>query len=418
MLKRFSLTLMLLVALVGVAGVRAQDGEPQTMAAYLPADAEFAAFARIDGDYLDTLSDVVNTVVAKFPAELTAQIPTVNLQQMLEMQVGQLEDTGIGDYVAVSISNMAVTMDREVSNDDEVRAYIVVQVADRAALEDFLSERGNLEGEADGDWTRYPIDRTTNLFVGNQVAYITNAEQMQLDGLPLSDDGPFSETIAQLPETNYNILVYADLGPLFAASMEMMPAESMEVFETMGMDLSEFGPIAFGATILDGRSLVIDSYVSPFPMMAAMGISGQIDPAFAANIPAEFSFVIHGTNLQAAFDAALDSFEQTMEMTDPQQALSREQIDGFFQGFFGISLEEDVIAWMTGDYALVADFDMMALISDFEAGTLDEFTLDPRFAFVVEGDGSDRPQRWRRRSARPSSVSLSSRWARTCRMCA
>ncbi|NJR12663.1 hypothetical protein HC776_01945 [bacterium] len=312
MLKRLSLGFMLLLALVGVAGVQAQwTAEPQSMGQYLPADTDLFFAIRTDGAFLDELSGVINGVVAKLPESVQAQAQMLDLKTLIESQVGPLSETGLGDYVAVGIANSVVIYDEDRTNDDEAVFYVAAALNDRAKFESFIDGMSpNTDKTTEDGMTVYTSDNDdmVRALVLDDVLYITNQTAVPT-GETLADNSVFSETLSSLPEDSYNFLMYADFGPLFEMAMAQMPAESLDVFETMGLDMSEIGPIAIGGTILDEKSLVIDAYSPGFDMMM-MPMVGAVDPAFAGNIPSGFSFVIHGTDLKTTLNATLDLLYQ------------------------------------------------------------------------------------------------------------
>lgn len=395
MLKRMSLVFTLLMALVGIIGVQAQAAaEPQSMAQYVPADSEMFFAFRTDGAFLDELSGIVNGVVDKLPPAIAAQAQGLDLKTLLEAQVGPLAETGVGDYVAVSVSNLGVVYDQDRSNDDEVVFYAVLDLTDRAKFEAFFEKAvPNAEKADENGATVYSNAAGArdqgNLTVQDDVAYLTNQAEMP-SGDMLSTDSQFSDTLANLPESNYNLIAYIDYGSLFSAMMEQMPAQQMDIFNSMGMNLSDYGSMAFGATLLDEKSLVLDAYAPAFEGLTME--YGTLDPAFAANIPAEMSFVTHSSNLGGILDVYLDLFVTMMEASPEQnQRLNRAQINGLVQAALGVDIDSGILPWLGSDFALMADFDMSQLLDMVEAGNMDEITIDPHFAFVAAADGSEKP---------------------------
>ena len=395
MLKRMSLVFTLLMALVGIIGVQAQAvAEPQSMAQYVPADSEVFFAIRTDGAFLDELSGIINGVVTKLPPIISAQAQNLDLKTLLEAQVGSLAETGVGDYVAVSMSNTVVLYDQDNTNDDDIVFYVVVDLNDRAKFEALFEKSvPNAQKTAENGATVYSGPEGSSdqgrLIVQDNLAYLTNTTAVP-SGNMLSSDGLFANTIASLPEPSYNFLVYADFGPLFEALMTQMPAQSTEMFDMMGVDFTQMGPVAMGGTILDGKALVIDSYSPSFTAM--MPMTGMVDPEFATNIPAGFSFMVHGTDIKTSANAGLDFIYKANEAQGGSNPIpSREELNSQLKTFLGIDIDNDILGWMTGDYALVADLDMMAALDAMDSGNLTDITLAPRFAFIVEGDASEKP---------------------------
>jgi len=394
MLKRISLVFMLVIALVGIVGVQAQrTAEPQSMAQYLPADADFYFAVRTDGAFLDEISGLVNGIIEKLPPVVQQQTAGLNLKTLLEMQIGPLSETGLGDYVAASASNTTVLYDQDSRNDTEVVVYIVAALNDRAKFEAFIEKVApNAKKSDENGTTMYAASAgMVNVLVTDDLAYLTNTAAMP-SGDMLNGVSKFNDTLGKLPEASYNFLAYADFGPLFASMMTMMPPQSSAMFDSMGLDLANLGPIVIGGTVLDEKSLVIDIY-SPSFGAAMMPSTAPIDPAFTNNIPSGFSFVVQGTDLKTSLNASLDLVYKMQEQQGSSNSSmpTRDQINSQLKAFLGIDLDNDIIGWLGGDYALIADFDMATLLTALESGKTTDMKLDPHFAFVVQGDGSDKP---------------------------
>ncbi|NJR12662.1 hypothetical protein HC776_01940 [bacterium] len=70
---------------------------------------------------------------------------------------------------------------------------------------------------------------------------------------------------------------------------------------------------------------------------------------------------------------------------------SREELNEQLKTFLGLDLDNDILGWMGGDYALVADLDMMAVLDMVESGAMRDLTLDPRLPSSSKANDSDKP---------------------------
>src|SRR5690606_5663100 len=125
-----------------------------------------------------------------------------------------------------------------------------------------------------------------------------------------------------------------------------------------------------GATILDDRSLTLD-YVQPITDLAAYEAFGinintnytPVDYDFARFIPAGTPFVLQGTDLQAVFNNAIANLAAAAAMQEsfvpdgvesPVDEIddAMNQIQFAISGLTGLRLQEEILSWMTGNYAL------------------------------------------------------------------
>jgi hypothetical protein len=135
---------------------------------------------------------------------------------------------------------------------------------------------------------------------------------------------------------------------------------------------------------------VIDSYNS---LLSTMPDLSPIDPSFAALIPAGSSYVVQSTNLTMAINTVLDMAYQQDALRSNPMLPSRENLNAQSKAFFGLDMDSDIIDWMGGSYALVGDVDVLPLIEAQARGETVSLNQNLRFAFIVQGDGSDKPAR-------------------------
>lgn len=389
-----------------------------TLAQYYPEDAFVFAATRADDAYIDTLDGLLEQVIASLPDNARRGIPSgFGLRNALDDLAGDVNSDGtfedtvgawLGDTVSIGVSNGEVITDDDFSNDDEVTYLIAAEITDRAAAEAVLAEvfpSGEITIE--DDYLTGQFDTNGYLYISNDVLLLSSTPDvlpanLEGDTTSLATSEAFTQAFASLPATDYNIGMYLDLPFLVQSSfsqMNMMGGmdSSMEMLTDV---YDAIGPFAVGLTILDETSLTIDTAISFDPALyeTTLGIDAAdvfdfapVDFAFAQHLPAGLPLVIQGTDLNRSFTNALASFEAQMGMLedmqqdmggmDIQQALA--SIQFVVQGATGLDLEDEILAWMTGDWAIGLGFNAAA-IGDSEV------TSNPiSFGIVIENtDGA------------------------------
>jgi hypothetical protein len=87
-----------------------------------------------------------------------------------------------------------------------------------------------------------------------------------------------------------------------------------------------------------------------------------IDPAFAAHIPAGATLSLQSVDLNRSFGGMFNLFDTMIgnmremglgdsdELDEAAEGIA--QLESSFTTFTGLDLREDVLAWMTGNYAV------------------------------------------------------------------
>ena len=392
MLKRISLVLMLLTVLVGIVGVKAQtEATPQSMAKYLPADADLFFAVRTDEAFLDEITDLINTVVDKVPDAYTSQLKGFDLRALLQSQVGSMEAIGVGDYAAVSASNIAVLYDQNYTNDGDVVFYGVLALTDATKFEAFFESKAqNMTRTNENGVTIYKSTGAT-VFVTSDAAYLTTQDALPTGDM-LDSSARFSDTVSNLPEPGYNFVIYAETRTLLQGAMYSngIPAQNMMMLSQLGIDVANLGPLALGGTVLDGKSLILDAYT--LSSGAVTSSPAPIDPSFTELIPAGTSYVIQGTDLKALLNGVIDMIYSVSNMQGSTLP-SRKDLNTQLMAFLGIDLDNDIIGWMGGNYVLMFESDSKPMVESYVNGQSANLNPNPRFVLIVEGDGSDKPAR-------------------------
>lgn len=391
MLKRVSLVFMLLMALVGITGVQAQTAAPQTMAQYLPADADLFFAMRTDEAYMDELTGLIRTVGEKLPGSYANTLNGFNIRLLLSTQIGSLETIGVGDYVAASVSDVGLLYDRDYTNDNQVAFYGVLALTDAAKFEVFVERISPTLMKTDENGvTVYSNANGTpgKVFITPDAAYFTNRETLP-SGDRLDSSSQFNDTVSRLPEPSYNVVIYADLESIFQGSLSQMTAQDRIVLTSLGFDLENLGPIAIGGTVVDGKSLVIDAYNGA--LNEVMSSVSPIDSGFTAVIPSGTSYVMQATDFKTTFNTTLDLIYLQDTLRPTPTLPSREYLNAQSKAFFGLDMDSDILDWMEGNYILIGDLNVLPLLEAQARGETVSLSQDLRFAFIVQGDGSDKP---------------------------
>jgi len=420
--KRFTLSLTLLAMVVlclPLASAQVDTDDLTTLANEFPTE-EAVLFASIRTD--DAFIQQLDGLFAPFYPYADDLPPDFTLQMGLDLALEEAEIDGtfdevirpwLGDTVGLAafVNPAAFEGDTtflsvETVFDDLLPA-IAVQITDKDEAIAFLEMLMEAEGEtADiterGDYTVYVVDDVAIAF-SDDTALLYPADEFETDLLSgdfatIADDAIFDTTLASMPQDAYNALIYANT-PVILSVFERVAAEpeafgAEEAQETIAFfEQFGFGGVAGGAVILEGDTFTIDTVIVDAADYLSAADLGTIDPAFAGLIPATTPFVIHGTNLAASYQAALDVVEQLGDDTDVEelnQGLA--EVDQVLQAQVGLNLE-DIVGWMSNDYALTLSLSDTALNSSSifgliganpaELGVLIDASADPAAAVAV-----------------------------------
>ncbi len=366
-MNRRLLTLVLLLALlVPSMGALQAIEEPVEgvagLARYYPQSSVFFGAMRIDEEYFDTLDELVRTVSGTF-AEL--DIPVFSLRQLFALGSGTDADdllSWLGDAASIGVTGMDAS-----GTIDADGLQIVVELDDRqAAFRYLLNEYEDIAEIIENEnSTVIAVPQADILFELYDEVMVIAVEQQTLPGSSnsLLNSNRFRETLADLPEETYNIVVYFDV-PTLAATLPP---------EDGGDLLTQAGTLAIGATILDDTALTID-VAQRLPNLPQGYLTAEpVDQAFLRFIPADATAVIHSTNLSAAIEGLFD----LADLDSPQD--SRAEVQEVL-ALLGIDLQQDILDWTVGDYALFLRADTLPIISDL---TVNQLVLEERFDFGV-----------------------------------
>jgi len=377
--------LLLALVLAPVQAVGVSEG-PSSMAKYFTANTQIFLSIRTDDGYIETLDGILSKVTRTL-GESGIPVPPISLaEQLAAADFGNGISYAdirawLGDYAAVGLGGLETLVNNpDAVNEGEAPLSIVVQIKDKATAAAFfegLIPPNALEKTEKGDYIIF-TDPSGNtpifLAFGSEVLVITNRRD-QLPGVTrmatLDSNTQLQDAFNRLPAPSYNFIGYLDGAALWDLVIQQVPQEQLGLFEAQGLGVGALGPIAFGATILEGRTLAID--VAQQSSMTANMVSSPLSADFLGLLPASADAVAVASNLSASVESALQSLSsmaQQMDQPDPSA-----QIEGAVQ-IFGIDLREDVLSWTTGGYALVFGLDFEPILA---------FAADPTQIEAIAG---------------------------------
>ncbi len=376
----------ILVVLVGLllsvlpAAVSATPvAELTDLAQYFPADTPVFAAFRTDDAYVETLDALAARISSAIPG---MGVPG-RLSAMLDLVAQQIDQEGdfqsvfrpwLGDSVAFGLLSL-----EPAARGRNPEFIVVMSVTNRAEAESFV-DAFMRETDADfsvtteGPYTLYEVEnRNVAVAVTDDALFLTETvgalSSLNTREARLNTNTAFTDTIGALPMGDYDAVLYLDSPTLARAMFEMGAQRNRaagEMMEQMEGFLSAAAPQAVGFSLVNGSDLVIDSAQLPGDTGALeeMGfvLPTSLTPVsfdFAAHVPADAPLVILGANLSETYDLMIQNLRTAMAM---QAEMGNEEAEDFEQGLrfieigvrglTGLDLEEDILGWMTGNYAL------------------------------------------------------------------
>lgn len=392
------LVALLFTLVIGSLSTSAQ-GNVAAGADMMPADTVLYASIRTDAGYIETLDGVLNNLYAQvsaaLPPDMTGMLPPIEnpistaLDDSFRGEFATTVRPWLGEQIAIGIGGDLTADMPDIS--------IVVDITDRAAARafaesDIIASDSITVEELDG----YDIltDEMVSAFIAinDDVMVLTTAERMLPPNITdtLAANGDFSKALDALPAESYNIFGYVDGTSLLELANAAVDTDQFVDPATVALlaDLQgNLGVIALGATILDGDTLTID-YAQQATGDLLAGASTPVDPAFMSVLPAGTDLLIHASNLNGTFTTALQGLQGLAELgaTDgtPVQNVDEllNQIDGLLLMTVGIDFSNDVIGWMTSDFALYADYQPLPIAALTDPNTT-ELNIASEIGFVV-----------------------------------
>lgn len=332
----------------------------ESLAALMPADSAVFFALRTDDDYIELLDSILQKALDRLP-----QTPRFSLNQLLDRIVaplgGNFQTTirsWLGDNAAFAFGSLDKLLDTNPRNDLETEVLFAVQITDRARFEALFERLALPSGYAKNstpDFTDYTdvvlpvLLRVTEnwLLLGTRAG----VQSVQNRAAKLNTNSEFQKIIGALPADGYNILAYFNLSSVFTQSaIELLPPTQRNLIA------QGFVRFAIGATILDGRSLVLDFVAPDSSSVLGIDLNKPTDPAFARFMPANTVFSFQIRDLKSFYEAILAALRASLEaqggtaLRDLERGL--EQLESTLRILLRLDLNEDILSWMTGNVAL------------------------------------------------------------------
>ncbi|MEO1668309.1 MAG: DUF3352 domain-containing protein [Chloroflexota bacterium] len=299
---------------------------------------------------------------------------------------------------------------------DDVPVMLAVAITDRAAALEAIDILA-AESVADGITVRIETESYTYFKdpgspIGALVtpdAFVVGTENDLLNiidspGPSLLDNQDFVTVLDLMPADDYSLISYLNYNALFSNFAQLAALDpnfdpslndTLEVTEDI---LAAIQGIGIGATLLDERTLTMDFVQDvDLPALEALGFSyalpSRINTDFAEHIPENMAFVYMASNLGGLYDATIENLITQSSMLPPEAGgMTSEEInEGIEQGeflvgaFSGLNIRNDVLSWMTSDFALVAGFTAdAATITSLES--IDDLPIDYGLIFDATAD--------------------------------
>jgi hypothetical protein len=276
-MRKWLFGIALMVLAVSGFSVSANPTDTLTgLAQYYPANTQQFFAIRTDGDYLQTLKDLLARYEKFAPqANLSGAFDQLS-QSLTGADFAEGIGAWLGDGIAVGTSQSIEALRMQRQTFTNIQSVVVtILIKDRAQAEAFVEkslEAGldDYEKSEDGDFT---VWQPTQEFVPTQIALGDDvlliglfANELPLQALsePLSDDEAFINTVAQLPAESYNALIYQDtLSQLELSraqilfSLEAITGETYELSDMPSWLTDALKPQVIGLTI-EGDTLILD----------------------------------------------------------------------------------------------------------------------------------------------------------------
>ena len=355
---------------------------------YFPEDTIFYGAIQIDSEQIalwdellvgvNTQTSMLDTITPNEQVNFTSY-STLVLQQLVSPDMSFDED--IRPWLGNRLAAGGFFTGLDIPDSD---AIVVLEITDKQMALDFITkvfDSPNLavkyeQGQTKDFTILHPTLETTPsqftvlinndalIFAQNQTAidFIVNRNTPSLNDSPV-----FWETIQQLPAETYQAFGYMNMSAILngveRASLNTPHNQPDEVTnELLTIDAQQI----LGFSILNAQTFVVD-YATNIRDMSALSDLGYnlqgtsaIDKNFLAHIPEDAALVIQGTDIATIYQLLTDMGQATsVTLGGMLSANNLNQMELVFGGLTGIDLQNDLLSWLTGEYALFLSYDAL-----------------------------------------------------------
>jgi hypothetical protein len=337
---------------------RLAQADVERMASLMPSDSALFFALRTDDNYIELLDSLIQKVYDTLPR---FTLPNFSLKDLLDLLAQQALGgdfqtkirTWLGDNIAFAVGSPSKLFDMNPRNDTETEIVLAIQIVNRAEFEaafESLADPRGYNKTRSAEFTDYEDSRQPILMRVSETLVLLGTKAGVNSTLnraaKLNANAQFKQTVGALPESAYNIFAYLNLSELeqFAA---LLPRDQRDLLRSLA------APFAIGATILDGRSLVLDFAIRNTEIVSDFGLDKPVNPDFARWMPANTVLSIHLRDLSAYYQAFLSALRLTISGQAALRAfeLALQQFEDALRTSLGLDLNEDILSWLTGDFA-------------------------------------------------------------------
>lgn len=313
-----------------------------SMAQYFPTDTNIFTVTRFDDEFIDEV-DTLYSIISTVLADNNIYIPP-DLTDLLSSTVTGLEQEVIQDWLGEYIA---------IGQTEEAELYIVFLLDDRESFEAYLSQFYPEDAPAQfGSTVLYAADGFVVEFDGSVMRAMVGDLLPDLDDGTLQDTSNFQNIISALPLEEYAVGMYFNAQRLLT---EQVPIDQLEIVNP------NIGSVAIGLTSIDEKTMVADVVHVPVESTSYNG-SGRISSSFMSNIPDNMANVAVASDLSHLISTSLDELYAIDERSGGMLQMPNVNEEIFSQ--LGIDLEDDVLSWLIGGYAMFANIDVIPIIKD------------------------------------------------------
>ncbi len=410
------LLVLLILSVVPVFGAHAQTIDNLTrLAEIYPADTiGFGAF-RTDTAQLDAFDMIGRSVAAHFGEDPEDYSLRNEIDDELQDEYGEgvtydsFIDPWLGDRGAVGFfldEPFLVALSAGEADIDDTPFVWSVEIDSREGALSFVEgvlvaeEYDYTVEEMDGytlltiDDPEYAVVVQDAVRMGGYIVQTTRLAEGDFDGT-LSSEPTFVETMLLLPAGEYNLIAYTNLSDAFAL---LGQAEDPELNQLAAF-ADAVGGVAGGSAYLGNNAYTVDIVQQGFDLsLLGGGLSlsqpdlGAIDATFANNIAGNAPVVLQMTNLRGLYEAILANIEAAAELEGSEDNIEDAKqgirdAEAFVMETTGLSLQNDIIGWLTGDAALYLNFSKAAEAYSNIFALLSDLPID--FALLLEVEDAD-----------------------------